>query len=146
MRRRITGIDDGGQTTEDGLRYKPQRCDLSSVIRRLSSDADPPSVVRRPSSLLMQPEFAVDGADFRRLDQPRVRHRDRVQRALQLLQPEIEEFVELGKVRAEIVVLPDIGLQEPGMIGPPVEDVGGGQAVALELPAEVFRNSTLLRN
>jgi hypothetical protein len=33
-----------------------------------------------------------------------------MQRALNLLQPEIEEFVEHRKIRAQIVVLPDIGL------------------------------------
>ena len=43
----------------------------------------------------MQTKFAVDRADFGRLDQARMRHGDRVQRALELLQPEIEEFVQL---------------------------------------------------
>ena len=124
-------MEDGGQTTDDRGRTTddgrtPNR---DAAIRPLSS------AVRR--LLLMQPEFSVDRPDLRRLDQPRVRHRHRVQRALELFQPEIEEFIELGKVRAEIVVLPDIGLQEPGMVRPPVEDVGGGQAVALELPAKI---------
>src|ERR1700733_6962745 len=93
---------------------------------------------RRSRAASVQPELAVDRADLRRLDQPRVRHRHRVQRALKLLQPEIEELVELRKCRAEIVVLPDISLQQPGVIGPPVEDVGGGQSVAFELFAKLL--------
>ncbi len=68
------------------------------------------SAGRSPDVTSVQSELAVDGADFRRLDQPRMRHRHRVQRTLELFQPEIEEFVEHWKVRAEIVVLPDIGL------------------------------------
>ena len=64
----------------------------------------------------MQPELAVDRTDLGRLDQPGMRHGDRVQRALQGLQPEIEEFVERWKYRTEIVILPDIALQQPGVI------------------------------
>src|SRR5262249_10799908 len=76
----------------------------------------------RPLSSV-QPELAVDRADLGRLDQPGMRHSDRVQRAFQGLQPEIEEFVEHRKCRAEIVILPDIALQQPGVIRPPVENV-----------------------
>jgi hypothetical protein len=50
--------------------------------------------------LLMQPELAVYGADFRRLDQPRVRHGHRMQRAFQFFEPENEEFVQLWEYRA----------------------------------------------
>jgi hypothetical protein len=77
------------------------------------------------------PELAVDRADLGRLDQPRMRHGDRVQRAFQSLQPEIKELVERRKCRAEIVILPDIALQQPGVVRPPVENVGCGQPVAL---------------
>ena len=42
----------------------------------------------------VQAKFAVDRLDLSGLDQPRVRDRDRMQRSLQLLQPQIEEFVE----------------------------------------------------
>jgi hypothetical protein len=70
------------------------------------------SVICVPSSVSsVQPELAVDRADLGRLDQTRMRHGDRVQRAFQGLQPEIEEFVERRKYRAEIVILPDIALQ-----------------------------------
>jgi hypothetical protein len=75
----------------------------------------------------VQPELAVDRADLGRLDQTRMRYGDRVQRAFQGLEPEIEELVERRKYRAEIVILPDKALQQPRVIRPPVENVGCGQ-------------------
>src|SRR5215471_21850349 len=69
-----------------------------------------------------------------------MRHGDRVQRAFQGLEPEIEEFVEHRKCRAEIVILPDIALQQPGVIRPPVENVGCGQPIAFKLPPKVLRH------
>jgi hypothetical protein len=59
----------------------------------------------------VQPKLAVDRSNLGRLDEPSMRHGDRVQRAFQGLQPEIEELVERRKCRAEIVILPDIALQ-----------------------------------
>src|SRR5262249_12852202 len=56
------------------------------------------------------------------------------------LRPEIEEFVEHGKCRAEIVILQDIALQQPGVIRPPVENVGCGQPIAFNLPPKVLRH------
>jgi hypothetical protein len=88
----------------------------------------------------VQSELAVDRADLRRLDQPRMCHGDRVQWAFQGLQPEIEEFVERRKCWTEIVILPDITLQQPRVIRPPVENVGSGQPIALKLRAKVLRN------
>src|SRR6516164_8830388 len=93
----------------------------------------------RPLSSV-QPELAVDRADLGRLDQTRMRHGDRVQRAFQGLQPEIEEFVERRKYRAEIVVLPNIALQQPGVIRPPVQNVSCGQPIAFKLPPKVLRH------
>ncbi len=58
----------------------------------------------------VEPKLAVDRADLGRLDQARVCHRNRVQRALELFQPEIEEFVQRGKPRTNVVVLPNVGL------------------------------------
>src|SRR5262249_45437030 len=92
----------------------------------------------------VQAEFAPNRHDLGGLDQPRVRDRHRMQRSLELLQPEIEEFVEFRKVRAQIVLLPDVGLQKPGMIRPAIEDVGCGQSVALELATEIPRRREFL--
>jgi len=58
----------------------------------------------------MQSKLAVDGAKIGRLDQTRMGDRDRVQRPFKGLQPEVEEFVERRESRAEVVILPDIGL------------------------------------
>ena len=96
------------------------------------------------TTCLLGAKLAIDGADFGRPDQPRMRHRHRVQWSFKGLQPEVEEFVERRKCRAEIVVLPDIGLKEPRMIWPPVEDISGRQSIALELLAKVLRHHRAL--
>jgi hypothetical protein len=69
---------------------------------------------------LVQPEFPVDCFDLRRLDQFAMRDAHGMQRALELLLPEGQEAVQFGKFGEQIVVLPDIGLEQPAMIGPPV--------------------------
>src|SRR5262245_18974166 len=65
--------------------------------------------------------------------------RDRMQRAFQGALPEQEEFLQLRKLRAEIVVLPDVALEQPGMDGTAIEDVRRGQPVAIELLLEIGR-------
>ena len=74
-----------------------------------------------------------------------MRHRDRVQWSFQLLLPERQETLQFGEVRAEIVVLPDIALQQPGMIRAPVEDMGGSQPVAGDLLLKVDRHHRALQ-
>src|SRR3954464_1452428 len=69
-----------------------------------------------PKRASVQPKLAVDGLDLGRLDQSRMGHRDREQRSFKLFQPEIEELVEDGEFRAEVVFLPDVSLQQGGMI------------------------------
>src|SRR5712691_12489915 len=71
----------------------------------------------------VQPEFAVDRADLGRPDQPRMRDRDGVQRALEGLEPERQKAVERWKFRAEVVVLPNVGLQQGRMVRKPIEDL-----------------------
>ena len=60
------------------------------------------------------------------------------------LAPETKKAVEHGKVRAKIVFLPDIALQQPWMIWTAIQNVGRGQAVAFELPVEVLRGHPAL--
>ena len=67
----------------------------------------PPYTISAPS---MQPEHAVDGAQFGRLDQLGMRHRHREQRAIEFLLPENQKVLQRRKLRKQIVVLPDIGL------------------------------------
>src|ERR1700730_16383986 len=86
----------------------------------------------------MQTELAAYRAQLRGLDQRRVGHGDGVERSLELLQPERQKAVQHRKSRTEVVVLPDIGLQQGRMIGEAVEDLRRGEAIAFELAAEIF--------
>ena len=58
----------------------------------------------------MQPEHAIDGAQFGRLDQLGMRDRDRVQRTVERFFPEGEKILQRGDFRKQIVILPDVGL------------------------------------
>ena len=86
----------------------------------------------------MQLELAADRLDLGRRDQARMRDLDRMQRAVERLRPEVEKLLQHRKFRAEIVLLPDVGLQQPGMIRTAIENVRGGQPVAFKLAAEIF--------
>src|SRR5690242_15272364 len=66
-----------------------------------------------------------------------MRDRDRVQRPLELLQPEGEKAVEDREFGAQIVVLPHIGLQQRRVVGHPIENLGRGKPITLELPPKV---------
>src|SRR6516162_3279209 len=98
--------------------------------------AAPSCSVHQPERSV-QPEHAVDGANFRRSDQTAVANRDRIEPPLELGLPKLQETLQLRKIRAEIVILPNIGLQQPGMVGSPIHDFGGCQAVSLHLSFEV---------
>src|SRR5450631_3367282 len=87
----------------------------------------------------MQPKFAVDRPQFGGLDQLAVRDLHGVQRPFQLLLPELQEFLELGKFWEEIIGLPDIRLEQPLMIGSSVQDMRGGQPKTVDLFTEVLR-------
>src|SRR5215471_4601739 len=93
----------------------------------------------------MQSEFAVDRAELGGSYQARVGDRDRMKRSLELVLPEGEEFLQLRKLGPQVVVLPDVGLQQPAVVGAAIEDTCGGQAIALKLAAEIFRDHFLLR-
>src|SRR6516164_8407810 len=86
----------------------------------------------------MQPELAVDGADFRGPDQSRMGNRHGMQRPFESFEPELEEAIEHWKSRAEVVVLPDIGLQQRRMIGKPIQYLRSGEAVAFNLASKIF--------
>lgn len=59
-----------------------------------------------------------------------------VQRALQRLGPVVEKAAQLGKLRGEVVILPDIDLQQARVIWKTIVDFGCGQAVAFHLHPE----------
>jgi hypothetical protein len=87
----------------------------------------------------VQDELAVDGLELRRLDQPRMAHAHGVKNPVELVRPEIQEAVKFRKLRRQVVLLPDVALQDRGVVGQVIEDLGRGQAVALELLAELGR-------
>jgi hypothetical protein len=71
-------------------------------------------------------------------DQLVMRHAHRVQWSLELLHPERQKTMQLGKFWKEIVVLPNVGLKQPAMIGTPIQDVRSRQAITTDLSTEIF--------
>src|ERR1035437_9004292 len=69
-------------------------------------------LARFAASALMQPEHAVDGAEFGGLDQLGMGHRHGEQRSLQRSFPEAEKILQRRKFREQIVILPDVSLQQ----------------------------------
>src|SRR5688572_10437417 len=65
-----------------------------------------------------------------------MRHQHAVERAVEIGLPEIEKVDELGETRREVVVLPDIALQQLGMIGQAIKNLGRGQREPLDLTFE----------
>ena len=86
----------------------------------------------------MQPEFAVDRLELGRLDQLAVRDLNRVQRPFELLLPELEESLQFGEFGKQVVVLPDIGLQQPVMVRAPVQDMRRRQPIAADLLPKIL--------
>ena len=85
----------------------------------------------------MQLAGLLRDAELRGADQLAVGHGDGVQHAIQLVAPEIQEPVEVRELRIEIILLPEIGLEQGGVVGQSVEDFGRGEAVSGELAFEV---------
>src|SRR5579862_8207309 len=56
--------------------------------------------------------------------------------ALDVLPPEFEELVQLGKIGREVEFLPDEALQQGGVVGQPVDDLRGGEPVPFALQLE----------
>jgi len=61
----------------------------------------------------MQSERPVHRFDLGRFDKARMCDRDRMQDTFERFLPEFQKALQLGKFGAEIVGLPDIGLQQP---------------------------------
>src|SRR5689334_9640015 len=93
---------------------------------------------RLRTAVSVQSEFAADRLELRRLDQLAVSHLHGMQWPLKLFLPEREKTLQLRKLGEQIVILPDVGLQQPAMIGTPVQDVGGRQAITTDLFTEIL--------
>ena len=57
---------------------------------------------------------------------------DRVERAFYGLVPELDEGKELGVVRGEVIVLPGEGAQDRWRVRQAVDELRGGETIALE--------------
>src|SRR5215475_1953003 len=101
----------------------------------------PLPTLQERSTHSVQAELAVDGAHLGRLDQARMGDRHRMQRALERALPEQQELLQHRERRTEVVFLPDVALQQPGMVRAPIEDMRGGETVALELLHEIRRSA-----
>src|SRR5689334_11181710 len=110
---------------------------MSRWARRYRAFAHPS---KRVATTSMQPEHAIDGAQFSRLDQLGMRDADGIERALELVLPELQEILERGKFRKQIVVLPDVGLQQRRVIRHPVENLCRGQPVSQRQFPKVLGN------
>jgi len=71
-------------------------------------------------------ELSFDTSPFVRTDQPLVGIADGMERPVELRLPEAQELLHLRKIRCEIVVLPDVGLQDGFDVRYPVENVRCG--------------------
>ena len=58
---------------------------------------------------------------------------DGMQPVVQVLFPEIEKFVELGEMGANIGLLPDVSLQKTRMVGQVIENFGSRESITAKL-------------
>src|SRR5271166_2607063 len=61
-----------------------------------------------------------------------------MERPLQRFEPERQKLVEHGEPRAQVIILPDEGLQQGRMIRKPIEDLSRGQTISFELASKVL--------
>lgn len=88
-------------------------------------------------SSLVQLELTIDTPPFVGPDQALMAVVDRVQRTIEGRSPEVKEPVHLGKIGSQIVVLPDVGLENGFKVRDAIKDMRGGQAVAAQLPFQI---------
>jgi len=68
----------------------------------------------------MEAENAIHRFDLGRLDEAGMRDCDRMQDTFERFLPEFQKRLQFGKIRAQVIVLPDVGLQQPRMVRAPV--------------------------
>src|SRR3954453_14821191 len=88
----------------------------------------------------MQAKDTVDSLDFSGSEQTGMRNLDRIQGPFELLLPEREELEQFRKLRAQVVILPDISLKQRAMIRQPIENLRRRQPVAQHLFPEALGN------
>ena len=74
----------------------------------------------------MQPENAVHRFDLDRFNEAGMRNGDRMQDTFERFLPKLQKTLQLREIWVEVVVLPDVALQQPGMVRAPVQDIRRG--------------------
>src|SRR3546814_12018328 len=87
----------------------------------------------------MQSDFAADQPHLRRRDQADAGDLDRMQLALDLAGPEVQEPAQYRKVGRAVEMLPDEALQQVGVVGHVIENLGSGQPIARKLASQFSR-------
>lgn len=91
----------------------------------------------------MQRKFEADDVEFGTRYEPARGNTNRVQLAVQAALPEAQEFLEYGKLRRQIEILPDEALQHHRMVGQAIEDFRGGQTIAAQLLLKIAHPDSL---
>ena len=55
-----------------------------------------------------------------------MRNSDRMQDTFERFLPKLQKALQLREIWVEVVVLPDVALQQPGMVRAPVQDIRRG--------------------
>ena len=64
----------------------------------------------------MKPENAIRCFDLDRFDEVGMRNRDRMQDTFERFPPKLQKTLQLREIWIDVVVLPDVALQQPGMV------------------------------
>src|SRR6185369_6521225 len=84
-------------------------------------------------------ELGSQRLQLRRLDEPAVADGDLEEWPIQGARPEIQEALQRREIGEEVVLLPDVALQQARMVGHAVQDLGRRQAITLKLLTELWR-------
>ena len=86
---------------------------------------------------LIKPELTIYNLNFGRFYELLAYHPHMMDRAVQVASPKVQESMQLGKLRRDIVFLPDIALQKVPVIGHSVNDLCCGQTITEKLLLDV---------
>ncbi len=91
-------------------------------------------------SISVDDDFGADQPHLGRPQQARVGESHRVDRPVEFASPEIQELLELREAGRDVVVLPDVRLEQGLCVGHPIVYLGRRERPALELTTEVRIN------
>src|SRR5260370_12375382 len=134
------------RSPEQGCRRQYSRRETQEMMcfgsdpARQQSASSLESPLRGGEARSVQAKFPADGLEFRWLNQICMGNRDGMQRTIEFARPEVQKSPQFGKVRVQVVKLPDKALQDARMIGHPIENISGGQTKTFELAAKIVRD------